>query len=165
MRYRVTQFLFTLLASLSQPDVAYAKKHLAPPRVSLFLSMPRAEQHHGIAIARALEMQGYRSPHLLAAALLHDVGKTRAPLRIWDRVLVVLGEHFFPERAEAWSRGEPRGLRRGFVVRRKHPAWGADLTEETGASPRTVHLIRNHHLPPKDDEELKALQAVDEHYP
>ena len=161
VRYRVAQFFATFWTSFRPVDVAYAARHLDPALLCLFRRMSRAEQHHGIAICRALEAQGYTDPGLLVAALLHDIGKIQAPPRLWDRVIAVLGEHFAPQRAARWSVGEPRGLRRGFVVRRMHPEWGAMLAEEAGATPRAAALIRQHHDPAEDDAELVALQATD----
>jgi hypothetical protein len=65
---------------------------------------------------------------------------------LWERVIVVLAEHFLPIRAERWAQEEtPRGWRRGFVIRRLHPVWGAELAAQAGATPRTVALIRQHH--------------------
>jgi len=160
--YRVRQFCQTLCAPLRQADVAYAAEHLSPGLLRLFQKMTQAEQQHGITLSRALEAQGHTAPDLLAAALLHDVGKTRYPPRLWERVLVVLGEHFAPRRAAAWGVGTPRGLRRGFVIRQQHATWGADLAEGAGASPRVVALIRQHHDVPAGDRELAALQAADE---
>ncbi len=161
VRYRVAQFFTTFWTSFRPVDVAYAARYLDPALLGLFRRMPRAEQHHGIAICRALEAQGHLDPDVLVAALLHDVGKIQAPPRLWDRVIAVLGEHFTPRWAARWSVGEPRGLRRGFVVRRMHPAWGAALAEQAGAPPRAVALIRRHHEPPGDDLELAALQETD----
>jgi hypothetical protein len=161
VRYRVAQFFTTLWTSLRPVDIAYAAHYLAPALLSLFRRMSRAEQHHGIAICRALQAQGYTDADLLAAALLHDVGKIQAPLRLWDRVIAVLGEHFAPQRAARWSVGEPRGLKRGFIVRRMHAEWGATLAAQVGASPRSVALIRHHHDPAENDAELAALQATD----
>ncbi len=161
VRYRVAQFFTTLWTSFRPVDVAYAARHLDPALLGLFRRMSRAEQHHGIAICRALQAQGYADSDLLVAALLHDVGKIQAPPRLWDRVIAVLGEHFAPQRAARWSVGEPRGLRRGFVVRRMHAEWGAALAEQAGASSRSVNLIRHHHDPAGDDVELAALQATD----
>ena len=162
VRHRVAQFFRTFWAPRLPVDEAYAARYLPLALMDLFRRMSRAEQHHGIAICRALEAQGLRSPDLLTAALLHDVGKIVAPPRLWERVIVVLGEAMIPQQAACWSQGAPRGLRRGFVVRRMHPAWGADLAAQAGASPRAVALIRRHHDAPGDDVELAALQAVDE---
>ena len=163
VRYRVAQFFRTLWTALQPVDTAYAAARLSPGLLALFRRMARAEQHHGIAVCRKLEARGHTAPDLLAAALLHDVGKTVAPPRIWERVIVVLGEHFLPAQAARWSAGEPRGLlRHGFVVRRMHPRWGADLARQAGASPRTVALIARHHSPSDQDPELTALQIADE---
>ena len=160
--YRVKQFCQTLLAPFRPVDAGYAAEYLSPALLRLFQTMTQAEQQHGIALSRALVAQGHADPDLLAAALLHDVGKTRHPPRIWERVVVVLGEHFMPRRAALWGAGTPRGLRRGFVIRQQHAAWGAALAEEAGASPRVVALIRHHHTPPGADAALAALQSADE---
>jgi len=161
VRYRVAQFFTTFWTSFRPVDVAYAARYLDPALLRLFRRMSRAEQHHGIAICRTLEARGHSDPDLLVAALLHDVGKIQAPPRLWDRVVAVLGEHFAPQRAAHWGKGEPRGLRRGFVVRRMHAEWGAALAEQAGATPHAVALIRYHHDPAGDDVELAALQASD----
>lgn len=139
----------------------------APPLVALFLSMARADQLHGIATARALERAGFSEPALLGAALLHDVGKTVARPGILARVVTVLGERAAPELARGWAcwaEGDviPRGLRRGFVVRRHHPAWGAALADAAGAPERMTIWIRRHHDPPGADVHLVALQRADE---
>lgn len=161
VRYRIAQFFTTCWTSLCPVDTVYAARYLDPALLRLFRRMSRAEQYHGIAICRTLETQGHSDPALLVAALLHDVGKIQAPPRLWDRVIAVLGEHFAPQRAARWSLGEPHGLRRGFVVRRMHPEWGATLAEEAGAPPRAAALIRRHHDPAGDDVELAAFQETD----
>ena len=163
-RHRVTQFFRTLLAPLQPVDRAYTEKHLSSALLACFERMSPAEQHHGIEVCKALEAQGYRDSDLLAAALLHDVGKSVAPPRLWERVVVVLGEHFFPTWAERWAQGEPQGWRRSFVVRHMHPQWGADIVRQAGASPKAVALIRRHHerAAAEDDVLLRALQAIDE---
>ena len=107
--YRFKQFFQTLWASFRPVELDYATGHLPPAQRTLFLRMPRAEQQHGIALCRALEAAGHRDPDLLAAALLHDVGKTVITPRLWERVWVVLGEHLLPAQAAAWSRGAPEG--------------------------------------------------------
>lgn len=173
VRHRVSQFARAFSGALHPVDLAYAGARLgADPQgadlLELFASMPRAEQHHGVHICRVLEQRGFGDRDLLAAALLHDVGKTVAPLDLWERVSVVLVERFAPRLAAEWAdvpAGEPVpvGLRRGSVVSRHHSAWGADLAAEAGASPRTVAWIRQHHDPvDAGDPLLLALQDADE---
>jgi putative nucleotidyltransferase with HDIG domain len=159
----VAQFFRALWAPLLPIDAVYVRRHLDPALWRLFQTMARAEQHHGVAVCRALEAQGHDDPDLLVAALLHDVGKSVAPLHLWERVGVVLGEHVLPRAAARWREGPLHGLRRGFVVRYRHPAWGAALARRAGASERAVTLIGRHHAKPgESDPALRALQQVDE---
>ena len=76
------------------------------------------------------------SPDLLAAALLHDVGKIKYYPGLWERVFTVLVEYGAPSLAQRMAQGSAKGLRRGFVVRRFHADWGADLARKAGASSR-----------------------------
>jgi hypothetical protein len=141
------------------------QSHLTPLQINLFRRMQASEQVHAYRVLEHLKAGGQSDPNLLAAALLHDAGKTLYPLTILDRVIVVLGSHFFRKGAARWSAGSPTGLCRPFVVAAQHPAWGADLAIQAGASPRTVELIRRHHDPhSSDDPMLSAFQAADDTY-
>jgi putative nucleotidyltransferase with HDIG domain len=170
-RYRVTQFGRWILDSVRPIDRAYVRERLSAPALAeLFARMPRADQHHGITAAQTLERRGHNDPDLITAALLHDVGKRRAPVSIWGRVITVLGEWLLPARAARWGREEARGLRRRlrrpFVVRRQHAAWGAEMVRRAGGSEATIRLIRSHHdpveAPDADRRMLAALRAADE---
>jgi putative nucleotidyltransferase with HDIG domain len=119
-------------------------------------------------VCRALERAGHRDADLLAAALLHDVGKSRAHLRLWERIVVVLGSRYWPrltERLYTRSAAAPdgaRGLGRGAVVQRHHAAWGSDMIRAAGSSARTADLVSRHHDGAGGDALLAALQAADE---
>lgn len=175
IRYRISQFWRTLRAPCWPVDLEYAAARLTPELLTLFRRMSRAEQQHGIALCQALEARGHRAADVQVAALLHDCGKSVAPPRLWDRVLVVLGEAFLPRQAARWAAGEiPHGLTRGFVIRKRHAEWGAALAQQAGASPRAVALIREHHrgandapspaetLGPDFDALLRTLQELDD---
>jgi hypothetical protein len=151
------------LGSFRPVDIEYVKAKLpSEGLLELFARMPRMEQNHGIAVCKTLEQRGVHSPDLITTALLHDVGKIEHFPQIWERVLTVLIEYCFPQMASEMAQGPPKGLRRGFVVHRCHAGWGADLAKCAGASARTVSLIKAHHSTPGDDDELAALQAVDD---
>ena len=110
--YRASQFVQALFAQPAAEDARLAAEPLPASLRPLFHALSRAEQSHAVAVLRCLLQHGERDPDLLAAALLHDVGKTRAPLRLLDRVLVVLAQRLAPAAADAWSKGEPRAWRR-----------------------------------------------------
>ncbi len=124
------------------------------------------EQAHAIRVMDGMSANGYDHPDVLTAALLHDVGKVKHPLRPWERALGVLAKRFLPEKFHRWSQGEAKGFNKGIVVAANHAAWGADLAGESGASERAVWLIRNHDTDPAQIDErdrlvLSVFQAVD----
>ncbi len=166
--YRLQQGLRALGAWFSPVDDALAREHLTPPLYALYRTMRRSERQHSLRVLRDLRDQGYSDPDLLAAALLHDVGKTRAPFSIPEKVLVVLVKAFAPRLYRRWGSDSSRGWRRPFAVSTQHPAWGATIVAQAGGTPRTIELIRHHADPlpgpPASDTErlLLALQQADE---
>lgn len=140
--------------------------YLPAAAVELFQAMPRYDQRHALSVFRTLRQQGHAEPDLLAAALLHDVGKTvprGGGLRLWHRVAVVLMRAFWPGLLERLGRDEPGSWRQAFYVQQHHAALGAELARQAGCSTTTVDMIRRHEDPPErtDDPLLAALQAVD----
>ena len=163
LAYRTRQFWSALAGPHFRVDTEALLPHLSPPQIALFCQMQTSEQVHGYQVLMRLQANGQTDPDLLAAALLHDVGKILHPPTVLDRVVVVLGFHFFRRRAAGWSKGTPTGLRRPFVMAAHHPTWGADLARQADASPRTVDLIRRHHDSLSTDDPLLAeLQAADD---
>lgn len=169
--YRVRQFYLALRTAADPQDLVQARSILTPAQMVLFTRMQSSEQAHAISVYRQLVGQGETSPDLLAAALLHDAGKSLSPLRLWERVMIVLARAIFPAQSRRWGAlpAEGRkGWRRAFIVAQQHPAWGAALAAEAGASPQTVTLIRQHQEPASaaadaDIERLLSkLQAVDD---
>ena len=166
LAYRSRQFWNNLIASRIPSETLLP--HLTATQLSLFQRMQPSEQAHAYQIFKHLETDGQTDPDLLAAALLHDVGKILHPLSIIDRVMIVLGKRFFPGAAQRWASGPPRGLHRPFVVAAQHAGWGAELASQAGASARTVELVRHHHDVRQTNPDsptkslLAALQAADD---
>ncbi len=180
--YRAKQFFEAVFAKPTSADLELVRQILTPQQVALFDQLQPSEQAHAVRVLRAVQanchQQGFEPPHdLLVAALLHDVGKARYPLWLWERVMIVLGKAILPEAANRWAISDkqattaPRGWKRPFVIAAQHPAWGADMASEQGTTPRAVALIRRHQdQPPKEDTKspteedplLAILQAVDD---
>jgi hypothetical protein len=133
----------------------------------LFGRMRRSEQLHSLRVMATLRERGHAEPDLLAAALLHDCGKSRYPLSLAGRTLAVLIHALAPGAYRRWSAGAPRGWRRPLVIAAQHPGWLAEDMLAAGAPARAAGLARRHQTspgdPPATDEDrlLAALQAAD----
>jgi hypothetical protein len=181
-RYRAGQFWNAISAIPAEEDLRLAAGILSPPQMALFCQMQPGEQAHSLQVLKKIQAEAGREaqiPDLWAAALLHDVGKIRHPLRVWERVWIVLVQALFPRLTRRW--GELSDLpgaafqdalpgawwRRPLIVAAQHPQWGADLSAGAGLPSRAVSLIRRHQDPPAaypktlEDRLLAALQAAD----
>lgn len=142
--YRVRQFFHHLSARTDPDHLATAAEVLDPGLLLLFRAMAAADQAHGIRVLETLRSAGETHPDLLAAALLHDVGKASHPLPGWQRAMTVLLSRLLPSLTARWGQGPARNWRRPFAVSQQHPAWGAQMVSAAGGSERLVELIRHH---------------------
>jgi hypothetical protein len=174
--YRFIQAWNALVTQSAPEDQKLAHQILTPMQMNLFLHMQAGEQVHSIRILRELMNKGERHPDLMLAALLHDVGKIRHPLRIWEKAISVLGKFLSPEHAKRWGKISVEPTVRiswwqwPFIVSEQHADWGADLVFEAGASPLATSIIRRHQqyiAPGSDSLEdilVQKLQSIDDHF-
>jgi hypothetical protein len=165
--YRILQFFDNLISRILPIDLSLARDFLPRPLFELFLQMDRADQAHSLRVFKALRLEGEEHEDLLAAALLHDVGKAIIRPALWQRVLVVLAAPVVKDRLQDMSGLPARGWRKGFVIAAAHPRWGAELVGQAGGSKRLVLLIRYHQsndlndLPADEVYLVRRLQNVD----
>lgn len=169
IRYRLWQFGQELwprpLPPSAWDEIAAV---LTPAEMVLFRRYTVSDQTHCYRVMVMLRDSGESDPILLAAALLHDIGKTRVRLSIWDRVLVVVGPVLLASRVAAWGEGEPLGWRKAFVVKAQHAAWGAEMARIVHSHPDVVALIGRHqdNVPVQatavEDDLLRRLQWADD---
>lgn len=169
--YRVGQFSRALVARPLAEELHNVADILSPQAQQVFLRQPAADQRHALAVCRALKEQGESNPHLLAAALLHDAGKTGAGLSPVHRAAVVVLEHWAPAALARVSREGQAGQsvpgwRKPFVRHAGHAHAGASWARQAGCSDLTVALIERHHQPAvvthgEEERLLAALQDAD----
>ena len=172
--YRARQFWLALAARPDPAALAAAQTVLTQAQWALFRGMQPSEQAHALHILHRLQAQGETDPDLLTAALLHDAGKQRCPLRPWERAVIVLAQAAAPGLVRRWSSraetdpAECASWRKPFVVATWHAEWGAKMAQQAGASPLVVDLIRRHPVPVppesrrSEDNLLRKLQAEDD---
>jgi hypothetical protein len=168
--YRVRQFIHALTARVSAEELEQVRRVAGPTAYKLFCSMAVHDRRHSLNVYATLRRNGWNHPDLLMAALLHDAGKSVAPLPAWQRALIVLLSRFMPRLMDRLGRGKMEGWKRGFVAYVRHAELGAHLAQQAGCSPLTVSLIRRHHENGRvgicdgsadEDRLLAALQAAD----
>ena len=155
---RVRQFREATKLPSPEDFALAAEAQLAGPLLDLFRQQHPRDIVHAAATARWLIERGHTDPELIAAALLHDVGKGHQRRR--DRAGYVLANAVRGAKllAGPGSRFEfRRALARGLA----HSESGARALADAGASPRVVDLTRRHHSPPGSDTMLALLHEAD----
>ena len=121
---------------------------LSERELALWRRMSRADRRHAAGVARRVErsLGDEAAPPVVAAALLHDVGKVPAGLGTYGRVVAtVAGAAAGHKMAEVWTHG--RGFTRKVGLYLRHPALGGDMLAMADSDPLTVTWAREHHLP------------------
>lgn len=122
---------------------------LSERELELWQRLSGPDRRHSAVVARRVERAlGHEATtEVLAAALLHDVGKSVAGLRTYGRVIATISAAVAGrDSAFEWSRG--RGFVRRVGLYLRHDELGAELLELAESHPTVVAWAREHHLPP-----------------
>ncbi|NJN81577.1 MAG: prephenate dehydrogenase/arogenate dehydrogenase family protein [Caldilineaceae bacterium] len=148
-RYRVGQFFAGFRARVSAEESELAADLLPAGAAALFDQMPVDAQRHSLNVFYTLRGAGFDQPDLLAAALLHDVGKTAtgrngARLTLWWRGPLVLAETISPRILRRLAKESGTGWRHLIHIHLEHARIGAEWARLAGCSPLTCWLIETH---------------------
>ena len=138
----------------SDADEQWAAEHLIVGEVALWRRMSNADRRHAVGVARgAVAMLGQAAEReVIAAALLHDVGKIDSGLGTFARVAATV-----VDRRDGDSR---------FARYRRHDEIGAQLLADAGSATLTIAWAGEHHLPPArwsvERTVADALKAADD---
>ncbi len=129
-------------------DEEWVRSVLLPGEVALWARMSNPDRRHAAGVARRVDavLGADATKPVLAAALLHDVGKVESGLRTPGRVVAtVVGQVGGRAQARGWAD------RSGFTGRvgryLLHTDLGAELLTDAGSDPLTVAWAREHHRP------------------
>ncbi len=130
-------------------DERWAREWLLPGERELWDRLPGPDRRHAVGVARdALERLGAEPPGraVVAAALLHDVGKLESGLGTLGRVAVTLAAMLAGRERIVSGRGRsPWSVRaRAYLT---HDRIGGELLRAAGADALTAAWAEQHHLP------------------
>jgi hypothetical protein len=139
----------------SAEDAAWAHAQMLPAEEAVWERMSTVDRRHAVDVARRVVAAADPAPPrpVVAAALLHDCGKTEAGLGTFERVgatvwITVVG------RARA-------GTGDGRIARyTRHEPIGAELLRAAGSDPVTVSLVAG--SPDAPAASLALLRAADD---
>ena len=148
-------------------DDEWACTKLLPSEVELWRRMRGNDRRHAVGVARDVEraLGAEATRPVLAAALLHDVGKVQSGLGVYGRVVATIcGMIAGRDTAKEWARS--RGFTRKVGLYLLHPDLGGDMLGMAGSDPLTEAWARQHHRSPDswtiDREIAAALKAADD---
>jgi hypothetical protein len=133
---------------------AWVSAVLSEAELALWRRMSGPDRRHAVGVARRVEaaLGEQATPPVLAAALLHDVGKVESGLGTLGRVVATVAGPRTPRLARY----------------RRHPELGAELLRLADSDPLTAAWAEEHHLPPDrwtgtvPPEVAAALKASDD---
>lgn len=146
MIYRIRQFWQALRPKICSEELNWAFGILPSSAIPLFLDQSLAEQRHALDVALDLRSAEPRNRNLLIAALLHDCGKTKNPLNVWERIYIVLLQRASRKTWDCLLRS-CSFLSSPLRTAQEHPTWGAELALHIGLDMEIVELIHYHHFP------------------
>lgn len=117
---------------------AWVASVLRPAELALWRRMSNPDRRHAHGVARAVAA-GNDERAVVAAALLHDVGKVASGLRTPGRVVATVAGAVAGRRRLAERPGR-------FGRYARHPELGAAMLEAAGSDPLVVAWAREHHL-------------------
>ncbi len=133
--------------SITAEDWIWVSGLLLPGERALWAKMRNPDQRHAVGVARAVVSQlGDQADRpVLAAALLHDVGKVECDYRTPARVVATAVWLVVPDHmAEKWrNRGKPFAR---LAQYRLHPQIGEELLIAAGSDQLTSSWAADHHL-------------------
>jgi hypothetical protein len=161
----VRRFATTVAGRRPEPvDEKWVRSILSACEIQLWEQMTATDRAHGVEVARRTA-ESIDEPRVLAAALLHDVGKVEAEAGVMMRVLATLTDPLVSESREAeWAtRSGPIGKLGRLLC---YPQIGAMLLADAGSDRLVVQWAAEHHHPAHrwtvDPAVGAVLQAADD---
>ncbi len=146
VRHLVRRFVTSVRGrSPDEADERWARSLLTDAEIGLWGRMSPTDRAHAVEVARRTAAQ-LDEPTVLAAALLHDVGKVEADAGVAVRVVATVLDPLISARRAA-RLAERSGPVAAVGRQLGYPARGAALLADAGSARLVIQWAAEHHLP------------------
>lgn len=162
---RVRQFYINLVDKMKEEDYKYVEAILNENEVSLFYKMIKSEQKHSVRLARdiekAIDYIVVDDPDivknrdlLIKSSLLHDVGKSRAKINIFEKSIIVILNKI--------TKGNLKNVNNKKVdCYYNHSEYSYELLKDIIDDEIILNIIKNHHSK-SNDKIIRFFQYMDD---
>ena len=130
---------------LHEIDDSWAHSKLSPSEIELWVNMGSADRRHCISVAKNVEKILPNDQVVIKAALLHDIGKSKASSSALFRVFATVISFFITKKlAQDWMNSRVLGSEVGQYL--CYPSVGAELLKLAGSDPFVCAWANEHHF-------------------
>ncbi|ATD53756.1 HD domain-containing protein [Clostridium chauvoei] len=143
--YRVKQFLWAIESNFKRIDYDYLRKYLNSDEIKLFDTLKHNDKHHCIRVCKDsilmkeqenIDVDDFK---LAKAALLHDIGKSKFKLNIFEKSIVVLLDKATNGKINKYDNIKQ------IDIYYNHPKIGEKILRKYNYDEEFLQVIKQHH--------------------
>ncbi|KGM95210.1 HD family phosphohydrolase [Clostridium novyi A str. 4552] len=149
MMQRVKQFYMNVTSKVTHDDRIFIENYLNKNEMKLFYNLSISEQCHSVRVAKDIKKYldnkneylkyKFHKKELIRVALLHDIGKIKCHLNVFEKSILVLLDKFTKGRLKNF-----KSIKKVNVYY-NHGIMGEDILNKMRYSERFLYLVKNHH--------------------
>lgn len=163
---RVKQFYINVTDIMKKEDYEYVKSILNKEEYDYFIKLLKSEQKHSVRNAKdieyAIDNNLVKNPEivkhrdiLVKTALVHDIGKIRKRLNVFDKSIIVI--------LNKLTKGKLRNVEKSKKVQcyYNHSQYSYEILKEMNEDKLLLEIVKNHHNENNMDI-IKFFQEIDD---
>lgn len=163
---RIRQFYINVTDRMKKEDIVYAKNILSKDEQELFFALLKSEQKHSVRISKEIgqvidnglienkEIISSRNM-LLRVGLLHDVGKARKRLNVFDKSIIVILAKITDNKIKNIKKSKK------IQCYYNHSDYSYEILKDIITDDNMLYVIKNHHRK-VDDVLTKFFKEIDD---
>lgn len=161
MFYRVQQFIWALESHIKKIDIEYVDRFLNEKEKKLFYKLIKSEQTHSIRVSKYMikNCNNENINEIAKLGLLHDLGKTRQKLNVFEKSFVVILDKITKGSLRSYNKSKK------IDIYYKHAEYGVEILKKIDLNydEDFINAVNDHHKYKKrqDDKSYKLNLLID----